>query len=112
MDGWNLPLCLFKRWTGYPCLSCGLTRSFLHAVHGDWARACQLHPLGLPLVALCVVVAISPLLPAPIRSRWQSRWPTNYRSIRRLCWAVFAMLLLNGAYRFWWIAVMQRPSLW
>jgi hypothetical protein len=44
-------VCLFKRLTGLPCQTCGLTRALCHAVHGNWAQSVACHPAGLVLAA-------------------------------------------------------------
>jgi Protein of unknown function (DUF2752) len=112
MDGAGLPPCWIKRWLGFPCLSCGLTRSVLHTLHGDWQAALQLHPLGPPLVAWCLLVAAAPLLPPALRRRG-AHWLQNpVLGMRRLLPAIIALLLLNGLYRFWWILCLKRPSPW
>ena len=60
---WTLPLphngaiaglpspCGFYHLTGYPCPLCGLTRSLVCAMHGDWVAALWWHPFG-PIVLL------------------------------------------------------------
>ncbi|MCX7847172.1 MAG: DUF2752 domain-containing protein [bacterium] len=44
--------CLFRRVTGLPCATCGLTRSLASLAHGSWQRAYAYHPLGLPVALL------------------------------------------------------------
>lgn len=45
--GHRLPeLCSLKRTTGVPCPGCGLTRSWVSAVHGDLGGSLAHHPLG------------------------------------------------------------------
>lgn len=39
--------CMFLKLTGKPCLSCGMTRSFLCAARGEFLAAWQWNPLGL-----------------------------------------------------------------
>ncbi len=48
-------VCVFKHFTGRPCLACGLTRSLCHAVRGDWAQSVAYHPAG-PLLAAALLV--------------------------------------------------------
>ena len=45
--GQRLPeLCTLKATTGVPCPGCGLTRSWVSALHGDAAASLGHHPLG------------------------------------------------------------------
>ncbi len=46
---YQLPLCLFKLMTGYPCAGCGMTRAFEAAAHGRFREAFEWHPVGLAL---------------------------------------------------------------
>jgi hypothetical protein len=39
--------CTFHNLTGVPCPGCGLTRSLVAAVHGDFIGSFGFHPLGL-----------------------------------------------------------------
>jgi hypothetical protein len=51
----GLPLpqtCVWRATLGFPCAGCGLTRSFVALVHGEWSRAVAFHPLGPALFAL------------------------------------------------------------
>ncbi len=52
------PLCAFKYLTGLPCLTCGMTRSWVHLVHGRVADAWAMSPLGLGLCLATVVALI------------------------------------------------------
>lgn len=45
------PVCLFNGLTGIPCPGCGLTRSWVSAVHGDLAGSLAHHPLGWLILA-------------------------------------------------------------
>lgn len=55
---WPLPeVCQSKRFLGWDCPGCGLTRSFVHLAHGDIAASLAVHPLGW-LVALYVAAQI------------------------------------------------------
>ncbi|HSL84290.1 MAG TPA: DUF2752 domain-containing protein, partial [Thermoanaerobaculia bacterium] len=47
LAGHRLPeLCTLTATTGLPCPGCGLTRSWVSAVHGDLAASLGHHPLG------------------------------------------------------------------
>ena len=51
-------LCPFKLLTGLPCPGCGMTRSVVALLHGDPATSFYFHPLGLPMVAALVLMAL------------------------------------------------------
>ena len=49
--------CMFLKLTGKPCLSCGMTRSLVCAVRGEFLTAWRWNPLGLVLFFVMVVYA-------------------------------------------------------
>jgi hypothetical protein len=49
-------LCPFRLLTGLPCPGCGLTRSWVHLMHGQLSAATAANPFGL--VALLTAVAL------------------------------------------------------
>lgn len=70
--GHRLPeLCTLKATTGLPCPGCGLTRSWVSAVHGDLGGSLGHHPLGwlVLLYALAQGVRHGAWLGAPRRRR-------------------------------------------
>ena len=48
------PICTFRMWTGFPCVTCGATRSALALAHGDMALAWRFNPLIFG--AICAVI--------------------------------------------------------
>ena len=51
--GQPLPeLCFARRWTGHGCPGCGMTRSFISLMHGDFASAWSYNPSGPLLFAM------------------------------------------------------------
>jgi len=53
-------LCIFRRATGQPCPSCGLTRSWTATAHGRLDDGFRMHPLG-PIAFLgAVLLALTP----------------------------------------------------
>ena len=46
-----IDFCLWRRLTGFPCPTCGLTRAICHALRGDWSASLNLHPAGVLVVA-------------------------------------------------------------
>jgi hypothetical protein len=51
-------LCLFKNITGFPCPSCGITRSIIFLGQGDVSQAWNTNPLGIVAACLLVIVPI------------------------------------------------------
>ena len=43
-------LCAFKLLTTWDCPGCGLTRSLIHALHGDFNKSYAMHIWGIPLM--------------------------------------------------------------
>lgn len=68
-----LTLCFFRTVTGLPCPFCGLTHSFVLAMHGRWTVASQYHPLWW-LAALAILFAAGAALrDAACGSDWLAR---------------------------------------
>ncbi len=86
------PGCIFFAFTGWHCVSCGLTRA-LHAlvVHGDVVRAFSMNPLAMGMLCL------SPLLGA-WKLGWQPAWARPLMAL--LAEPKFWLVLLPG----YWIA--------
>ncbi len=74
--------CPFHATTGIPCLTCGMTRSFRFVIHGQFAEAFNLNPLGSVLCILTMLYVLYALalvafrLPRPrVRlESWTARW--------------------------------------
>ena len=51
--GYTIPsLCMFHNFTGLDCPGCGITRSFIYALHGQWHNSYLMHLWGIPLAAI------------------------------------------------------------
>ncbi len=50
-------LCMLRETTGIPCPGCGLTRSLVAAVRGDWSSSFAFHRLGPVLFAYLILQA-------------------------------------------------------
>ena len=48
-------MCGFKLGTGYPCVACGMTRSWIHVMHGHGVAACLQNPLGAALALSAIL---------------------------------------------------------
>ena len=57
-QGRQITVCPIKNVTGYPCPSCGTTRSVSALLTADWHTALHTNPLGLLALALLVVVPL------------------------------------------------------
>lgn len=80
-------LCLFRRITGLPCLTCGMGRAWLCALRLDFVRAFFWHPLfwTVPLVALFLIFFDT--------RRWILRGPTACLLLFVMVYALRMLLL-------------------
>lgn len=53
-----LLVCPLKHWTGIPCPTCGMTRSFMAIAQGNWSQAVAHHLFGPLLFASFLIAAI------------------------------------------------------
>ncbi len=55
ISGHTIPsLCMFKNITTLDCPGCGITRSFVYAVHGEFYKSYIMHFWGIPLAGFLV----------------------------------------------------------
>lgn len=85
------PPCMFRAFTGWHCIGCGMTR-MLHALaHGDVPRAFAMNPLAMLLLCL-----------TPLLAAWKLGWrPAAMRQLIALLSQPRFWLVLLPAY---WIA--------
>ncbi len=90
-------LCPFRALTGLPCPGCGLTRSWVYAVHGRWEDSVLAHPFGLLTIALVLGLAVA----AAGARLGHGHVPSLQRLVRRravqvvlVAWAGFAAVRL------------------
>lgn len=70
-------VCPLRSLTGIPCPVCGMTRSIMAAVRGDWLAAIDHHAFGLLLVLILLVAALHCLLELGVQRRiraFYGRW--------------------------------------
>jgi hypothetical protein len=77
LTGYPLPSsCASRSLLGIKCPGCGLTRSFIHLVEGDWRASWRCHRLGGPMAAVvifqipCRLLALRRPGRPPIPARW------------------------------------------
>ncbi len=90
--GW-MPGCQFRKWTGFECAGCGMTRAGHAALNGEFRQAFAFNPVGmvlLPVAGLAVLLETIGWVrgrPLPVRFHL-GRWG-----------AVAIVVILVG----WWI---------
>jgi len=101
------PLCGFKLLTTWDCPGCGLTRSLVLALHGNWNESYFMHIWGIPLMLILLfqlpyrlyryfnAPAPLPKLPQPIK-KWIN--PAIFLSlmlpwaVKTIAWAIVSYL--------------------
>lgn len=89
-------VCPFKYLTGIPCPGCGLTRSFIAIVRGDWSQAIAQNLFG-PVVFACFAIATIHLVIELVKKRHLSAFYVKImadRKIQLLC--LFIVLTYHG----------------
>ena len=90
----GLPPCNFLQATGYPCLSCGMTTAFSHAVRGQFVSSFVVQPFGM-LLAVATMLSVPLLLWSSIRG-----WSLGER-FARVNWRIWGPLLLVALIGAW-----------
>ncbi|MGA2039586.1 MAG: DUF2752 domain-containing protein [Bryobacteraceae bacterium] len=75
-----LAACAFRRATGLPCPTCGLSRSTVLALHGDLGAAWHIMPAGPVLVLGALAMAVALLGYAAVAPGWR---PASRAAARR-----------------------------
>ena len=100
--------CAFRRQTGLPCPTCGITRSVVLALHGQWSRAWHMSPGGVALIGGLVAAAVALLGLGVIEWMGKVRTRRAENSLR-----VAALVYAGGAAAVWlggWMA--QLAAAW
>ena len=81
--GDRLPtICPFRLVTGYPCPTCGMTRSWHSLARLDPMRAVRDHPFGPAVLGMVATGAFSP---ATV-DRFAGRLPTRVKALALVAW--------------------------
>lgn len=82
--------CPFRRFTGLPCPTCGLTTSCVATMHGQVADAVHAHPFGPVLVVLLAIWGLA----SWSRRRGSSRMASATGSLGRLAGVIVGVAWL------------------
>src|ERR1700684_2309702 len=75
-------VCALRSRFGLPCPTCGLTRSVVMSLHGEFARAWRMAPVG-PVAVIGLVAFAIAMLVLP-RLQWSPRWaPQGAGALKR-----------------------------
>jgi Protein of unknown function (DUF2752) len=85
-------VCPFRLLTGLPCPACGLTRSWVFTMHGQWMDAVNANVFGPALLALTLLAVLAALC-----SRARDQGPPRLEAVFRRP-AAIAFFALWGTY--------------
>ena len=94
-------VCIFKNITGYPCPSCGTTRSVKLLFKGEFSDAVMMNPLGLIVAALMLIIPV--WLIFDVLTKRQTLYTMYFRSEKVLNtrWIAIILILLLIANWIW-----------
>jgi hypothetical protein len=93
--------CWFKERLGFPCPTCGMTRSVLLTLQGEFAEAVRLNPAGLLLVFGLVLFSLALLFLMFYRQRRTSLAAGAVHRRIRLGASVYGSLLVVVLFAHW-----------
>lgn len=96
LDRVAVRICLFKTLTGWPCLTCGSTRTLGSLFSLDWAGAVAMNPLTAAAVLVIAAWGLADLLLWP--SGRALALDLSPRSARIAGWVAVAFALANWLY--------------
>ena len=94
--------CMFKTLSGFPCATCGMTRSMILIARGQWALATQYNILGPALYLL----AWTTLCLSFFRPDKLLHFITQFGILRPLM-LLFGLLAIS-----WWVKLHSSPMFW
>ena len=93
--GWT-PGCLFRKWTGFECPGCGMTRATEATLHGRIGEAFAYNPVGMVLFpiafAVCGLKALAWARGAPSFEIPTGRWGATIIAIVVIGWWILRNL--------------------
>jgi hypothetical protein len=100
--------CWFKQRLGFPCPTCGMTRSVLLSLHGQFTDAAQLNPAGLLLVLGLVAFSLALIFLMFYRERRTSLAAGALHRRIRLGASVYGSLLVVVLFAHWLAELASR----
>lgn len=93
--GYQLPglVCPIRQWTGIPCPTCGMTRSFMAIVQGDLQQAVHHHLFG-PVLFLIFLIATVHISLELFRQRRLQPFYSSWIKRRQLVFTSLGLYLL------------------
>lgn len=90
-------MCAFKLGTGHPCMACGMTRSWIHVMHGHGLAAVMQNPLGTAL-AITAILSVAYLALRQFLGLPAVRLRTSGREAWWVRGALIGVVIVNWAY--------------
>lgn len=111
-QGYRLPfwVCPVRHWTGIPCPSCGMTRSFVAIARGDWSQALAQHLFG-PLLFIVLLMTTIHLTLELLTGRRVLTFYDKVLRRKKLQWLFLIMLLIYHALRLYYLSKTGELSL-
>jgi hypothetical protein len=103
-EGLGIDLCMSQQLWHAPCPGCGITRCGSNLARGHFARAAQMHPLGVLVVPLIAVLGVLAFLPRAWRARLRAAVLRRGALLRPLYLVGLWSFLIYGVLR--WGAVL------
>lgn len=100
--------CWFKQHFGFPCPTCGMTRSVLLSLQGQFGEAAQVNPAGLLLVLGLVVFSLALIFLMLYRQRHTSLSAGAVHRRIRLGASVYGSLLVFVLFAHWLTEIASR----
>jgi len=102
--GLATPRCAFRAITGFPCLTCGATRSAWQFLHGHFLTSLRFNPLAF--LAYCGIAIFDLYAIAVLIARTPRLRLSNFTRFEKLVVRILVIALLSGN---WLYLVVARP---
>jgi hypothetical protein len=102
--GLATPRCAFRALTGFPCLTCGVTRSAWQFLHGHFLTSLRFNPLAF--LGYCVITIFDLYAMVVLITRTPRLRLTNFTRIEKCAGRILVVALLCGN---WLYLLLARP---